>query len=57
MAEQYERDLTQATEVVLTGRNRVGPTGGRTPRVARVREAPVASRPVRSAWVARWARS
>jgi len=26
MAEQYERDLTQATEIVLTGRNRVGPT-------------------------------
>ena len=36
MAEQYERDLTQATEVVLTGRNRVGPTGGtHTPRRAR----------------------
>ena len=26
MAAQYERDLTRATEIVLTGRNRVGPT-------------------------------
>ncbi len=26
MAAQYERDLTRATEIVLTGRNRVGPS-------------------------------
>jgi cardiolipin synthase len=38
MAEQYERDLTQATEIVLTGRNRVGPTDkGVTPTARRAR--------------------
>ena len=31
MAAQYERDLTRATEIVLTGRNRVGPTAKADP--------------------------
>jgi cardiolipin synthase len=38
MAAQYERDLEQATEIVLTGRNRVGPTDrGGTPTARRAR--------------------
>ena len=59
MAAQYERDLTQATEIVLTHRNRVRPAEssarpGGAPRAGRAAQR--ASRPVRSASAARSAR-
>ena len=59
MAAQYEKDLARSTEIVLTRRNRVGPTERqrRCPRrVARARAARGGSPPARSAWAARWGR-